>query len=464
MAQQYNNPPTNQSTVGEQINEHHYIKKALTEARRKAYFSQLAMTKAMPKHMGKTVKLEHFTPIIHDANINDQGIDANGVTTTRSVTITIKYPNVDGMLVNAYAEGEGADAAAALAAAKVEAESVLRRLEVWNTDYATTKTELEGRGWTFDEGADVPARGNLYGSSRDVGTIRSKMPALTENGGRVNRVGFKRTILKGTLERYGIFMEYTDESLWFDTNAELMMHTNRLMIDAAYELTEDLIQNDLLNSAGNIRFAGAATSVDTISHDNNSVMTYKDIIKASIDLDNKFCPKDTKIITGTRLTDTKTIPATRIAYIGPELVPTIMEMVDSNGNPAFISVEKYAAGTKVLTGELGSVGYLRFIVNPHMQYLQGAGAAVTDEGYYISNGKYDVFPVLIVGSESFSTIGFQTSGRNKKFTVYHKKPGKEMVSRDNPYGTEGIMSINFFYGFLCDRPERITLIHTLAKM
>ena len=52
-----------------------------------------------------------------------------------------------------------------------------------------------------DQGLDANgasyAEGNIYGSSKDVGTITAKMPTLTEEGGRVNRVGFTR------LERSG---------------------------------------------------------------------------------------------------------------------------------------------------------------------------------------------------------------------------------------------------------------------
>jgi len=51
--------------------------------------------------------------------------------------------------------------------------------------------------------------GNLYGSSKDIGTINGKMPMLSESGGRVNRVGFKRKELEGTLEKFGFFDEYT---------------------------------------------------------------------------------------------------------------------------------------------------------------------------------------------------------------------------------------------------------------
>ena len=42
-------------------------------------------------------------------------------------------------------------------------------------------------------GADMGAgNGNLYGGSKDIGTITARLPTLREEGGRVNRVGFTR--------------------------------------------------------------------------------------------------------------------------------------------------------------------------------------------------------------------------------------------------------------------------------
>lgn len=70
-----------------------------------------------------------------------------------------------------------------------------------------------------DQGIDAagatinPGSGNLYGSSRDVGYISGRLPVLREEGGRVNRVGFTRRELTGTLQKYGFFFEYTRESL-----------------------------------------------------------------------------------------------------------------------------------------------------------------------------------------------------------------------------------------------------------
>lgn len=376
------------SSIGTQFSNFYYQKQALIEARKEQYFSQLADVTSMPKNMGKTIKRYHYIPLLDDANINDQGIDASGA---------------------------------------------------------------------------VIANGNLYGSSKDIGTIPGKLPVLSETGGRVNRVGFKRKELEGTFEKFGFFDEYTQESMDFDSDAELMRHINREMINGANEITEDALQIDLLNAAGVIRYAGNATSNATIGADD--VVSYGDIMRLSIDLDNNRCPKKTTVITGTRMIDTKVIPACRVMYIGSELLPTLRGLKDQHNEPAFIPVEKYAAGGTVLNGEAGSIDAFRVIVVPEMLKWAGAGAdASASSTHYETGNKFDVFPMLVVGDQSFTTIGFQTDGKTVKFKIFHKKPGEATADRNDPYGETGFMSIKWYYGFMVLRPERIALIKTAATL
>lgn len=318
-----------------------------------------------------------------------------------------------------------------------------------------------------DQGLDaagaVIADGNLYGSSKDIGTIPGKLPVLSETGGRVNRVGFKRKELEGSLEKFGFFDEYTQESLDFDTDAELQQHINREMINGAHEITEDALQIDLLNSAGVLRYAGDAVSDITL--DAADEVTYGDLLRLSIDLDDNRTPKQTKVLTGTRMVDTRVIPGARIMYVGSELLPLLHAMVDLHGNQAFISVEKYAAGTTTLNGEAGSIGHFRIVVVPEMLNWSGAGAAIAGNTTHRSTGgNFDVFPMLVVGDASFTTIGFQTDGKTVKFKIMHKAPGEATADRTDPYGETGFMSIKWYYGFFLQRPERIGLIKTAATL
>lgn len=317
-----------------------------------------------------------------------------------------------------------------------------------------------------DQGLDATgasyANGNLYGGAKDVGVIPGKMPLLSETGGKVNRVGFTRLTLEGTFRNFGFYYEYTEDSSQFDTDEELEEHVSREAIRGANQIIEDNIQIDLLNSAGTVVYAGTATTNATVA--DTSRLTYRKILDLSLKLDDVDTPKQTTIMTGTRMQDTVTIPSARVAFIGSELVPTLRAMKDLHQSPAFIPVQKYAAGTTVLNGEIGMIDQLRFVQVPRMFSWKGAGASHDGATVRVTGGKVDVYPVLVVGDESFTTIGFQTSGKTVKFELINKKPNKETATLDNPYGKLGFASIQWWYGFMALRPERIGLIKTAADI
>lgn len=387
MAHYYNDPAGGKpSTIGAQMRDFYYARNAITDVAKEQYFTQLASTTDMPKHYGQRIKRYIYVPLLDDRNVNDQGIDATGVTTVN---------------------------------------------------------------------------GNLYGSSKDIGKITDRMPVLSETGQRVNRVGFTRKTLEGTFQNFGYFTEYSEDSLNFDTDDQLMMHINREMLTAASQISEALIQADLLNNAGVTKYAGGATQASEIGKDD--LVTFQDLVNLVTDLDNNRTPKDTKVNTGSTKIDTLTIPASRLMYIGSELKNTLRKAKDFFDNPAFIPVQKYADGTKALRGEIGSIDEFRIIVVPEMMKWAGAGAAAAPtDGVHVTGGKADVFPMLVVGSESFTTIGFQSDAKSVKFKIIHKKPGPDMATPADPYGKMGFMSIQWWYGFMVIRPERIALIKTAA--
>jgi N4-gp56 family major capsid protein len=490
MSRQYKDPiGGNESSVGTQLRDYHIKKKALIEARKKMYFGQMADTTSMPKHFGKTIKQHHYIPMLDDANINDQGIDANGVTLAWSYTIVAFPPRGDGtptgnpdLYSPVYFVGEDDDATEATAKTNAQTNAEAKR-DAWITMMGfADKPAAITAGWGFADSATgvapiaVPATGNLYGSSKDVGYISGKMPALSETGGRVNRVGFKRVELEGSIEKLGFFDEYTQESLDFDSDAELEMHVNREMLNGAMEITEDALQIDLLNGAGVVRLGGDALSTDELSGDEGGVavatpdvITYEDLMRLSIDLDDNRCPKNTTLISGSRMIDTRTIDSARYMYIGSELIPMVKKMTDSFGNQAFIAVQHYASAGNVAEGEIGSVDQFRFIVVPEMMRWTGKGAIAdsgdqVNAGYRETDGNYDVFPMLVVGSGSFTTIGFQTDGKTVKFKIKHSKPESDMsYGHHDPYGELGFMSIKWYYGTMILRPERLALCKTVAE-
>lgn len=390
----------------DQMSTFFWLKKSIIESRKDQYFMPLASVTHMPKNFGKTIKVHEYVPLLDDRNINDQGIDASGVTS---------------------------------------------------------------------------ANGNLYGSSKDVGSIDGKLPFLTENGGRVNRVGFTRLTREGSLHKFGFFYEFTQESLDFDSDDMLKEHLSRELMNGAVQLTEAVLQKDLLAAAGVIVYAGAATDDGEVTGEvvpavvgvspeiPASILSYANLRRLDRILTDNRTPRQTKVITGSRNIDTKTISSGRIAFIGSELTPLVEAMKDPFNNKVFIEVQHYADAGTILNGEIGSAGPFRFVEVPEMLHWAGAGDAVgTNPGYRSTSVSgtehYDVFPLLVIGDESFTTIGFQTDGKSLKFSVLTKMPGKETADRNEPFGETGFSSIKWYYGILILRPERIGLVKSVAPV
>lgn len=394
------------STSSDQMNTFHWLKKSLITSRKEQFFMPLASVINMPKHFGKTVKVYEYIPLLDDRNINDQGIDANGVTI---------------------------------------------------------------------------ANGNLYGSSKDIGTITAKLPTLTENGGRVNRVGFTRIEREGSLHKFGFFYEFTNESLNFDSDDGLKEHLSRELLNGAVQLTEAVLQKDLLSGAGVELFAGAALTDGDITGEVTpaaggnpelpaSLVTYQNVMRLDQILTDNRTPKQTTVITGSRYIDTMTLPSGRIAFVGSELVPYLKSIKDLFNNKAFIEIQHYASAGSVMNGEIGAIDTLRFIQVPEMLHWAAAGAEVEDNPGYRSSldadgdERYDIFPILVIGEDSFSTIGFQTDGKTVKFSIITKMPGNDTADRNDPYGETGFSSIKWYYGMLIKRPERIAVLKSVAPV
>lgn len=439
MSQKFNSGgyPTaaDNSTIGRQINDKHYSRAAVIEAKRKKTFSQMGKKETQPKHYGDTIVKYHEIPILDDRNVNDQGIDANGVQVIPGVWY-VYAPDGTRWVTGADADGSTGYSTEQLAKAQLSA---------------------AGAGSTLRKGD-----GNLFAGSKDMLIQNGAFPALTEEGGMVNRVGMKRLVIEAKVTEFGFYMSFTKKSLDMDTEVGLLARYSRSVGEAQGDVREAQIRNSLIGQSEQNRvFAGDATQMSEVGSDD--ILGFSDLRMMDKALKDARCPKTTKLIDGSTKVGTTTVGKARYVYVGQEALPTLEDM-EHKGKSVWSPVEDYAAAGSIAMDEIGRIGAFRFIEVEDMPNYTGAGASTADAvdddevgNRYTSMGndgivRYDVFPVLFVGSESFATVGFE--GDVARVTTIMPKAD----AHNDVYGKKGAVSISWYYGIMFLQPTWIRQI------
>ena len=419
------NPAT--SSYGAQINDKFWSKVAVMEARKKRVFSQLGDKLIQPKNYGDKLVKYHELPIIHKLNINDQAIDANGVSLVKNKWYA--YDNAGAMTGN-------------------------------TGGYATKELAKAAAGAT---GSIKSGNGNLYGGDTDFAVIKGSFPILSEEGGKVNAVGMKRLLLEATISEFGFHVPFTKKMLDMDTEAGLLARISREVGEAQGEIREKQIAAGLITASEvNRVFAGDASTIAQMGA--GDVVSFQDIRGTEQSLKLARSPKQTKMIDGSTKIGTVVIGAGYSAFVGQELYP-VLEDMEHAGVKVWRPVESYAAAGTVMQDEIGKISATRFVEVEDMIKYGGAGALTTDatddigvDNMYVSGNNYDVFPILYVGSDSFGTIGFEGDVARVNTVM----PTAD--AHNDVFGKKGVVAISWYHGLLIYRPERIRQILTVAKL
>lgn len=414
------------SSVGVQFNEKFWSKVAVKAARRYMTFSQLGEALIQPKNYGDTIVKYAEVPIIHQLNINDQGIDANGAVLIKNLWYSY---DVNGAML---APTTGS---ASLAAAKAVVGTV------------TVKS----------------GNGNMWGGDNSISVIRGSFPVLGEAGGKVNAVGMIRQMLTAKVTEFGFHIPFTQKMIDMDTETGLLARMSQEIGIAQGEIREKQIQLGLIAASETNRvIGGAAGTIGAIGA--ADLVDFTDLRSMEQSLKFARVPKQTKIIDGSTNFGTTVIGAGYTAFVGQELYPTLEDMVYGGIN-VWKPVESYAAAGTIMENEIGKISHTRFVEVMEMAKYEGAGALSTDAvndvdaaNRYQTGSNYDVFPILYVGTDSFGTVGFE--GDVARVNTIMPKAD----AYNDPYGKKGAIAISWYFGLLVYRPERIRQIVTAAKI
>lgn len=339
----------------------------------------------------------------------------------------------------------------------------------WNKTDANVSTKIAQDG-------GVTAEGKLIDQTTDSTALTGVGKRIFEGQTSGNRVTIKDTTINTFINQFGEMLEYTEDvELFSDEN--MVARYRREMGLRANDIDEDLNQITMLQTP-NKMFSGTATSLATmgtgIGKGEPDATTGENAVEESFKINYKLLqkvvqrlgqykvPKVTQMVTGSVKVDTKTVPPCYVAIVGDQVKTDIMNVTRGKTYEkdfAFVGVEQYANAGSTFDGEFGKIGEVRFIHAPNMLVEAGKGADV-DAAYVGSlsstNSKFDVFPILFVGEDSFAKIMLQ--GNNITFASEAPKP-----RFGDPYGKRGFFSYKFWYGSIILRPERLLRLNVLAS-
>lgn len=378
--------------------------------------------------------------------------------------------------------------------------------------------------------ADFAAKGYL--GKRTLDSVTTNLAntgmsgTIAEGAGAVNKVTPKKVTFETTLARYGFMIEYTDDVVAFSEDAVQTRYREELGY-LMNQANEDLIQRDMLNSAGiNINAGGDI--------DDNQMGTYieadgtnEDLYKVSFDVIRKGvralvrnrAKRNTEKITGSTKIGTMPINHAFYAIVGPEVkfdLETATRGATYEKEFAYVPAYQYASASNLAEGEIGSMHDVRFIESEGALVDAGKGWAVP-EGYAgdlsvstVTNGikvvsggagggtlTVDGVEFTLGASETMNipaeavtaditgdvTVGAAEDGerfdifpilfptKGSFATVGLKGSGRIQfyskpptdVDLTNPHGTKGFFSANMRYASIALQPEKLARINVLAS-
>ena len=435
----------------------YYDTAAIKAATSERIFGQFASTRTMPQGHGKEyrVKVEHYSYERMPWAVNTTGpVDA----------ASLKF--VEDFKTKGYISARNLTS--------VEA-AIYGDLNTYpsptsnpNVDKTWVTGDADNVSNHLSDVAALTSEGKLLDGS-DASGNTGVGKRLFEGQGPSNKVTVVNTTLNSFIHRFGEMIDYTEDVLLFsEDNMQLRYHVE--LGRRQRDIVEDLDQLSLL-STPNVMFSGDATSISDMGNgitDTNAEkwkVNYKLLQKVVKTLSRYRVPKKTNMVTGSLKTDTKTIPPCYVAICGDDVKIDIQNLVRTGGanleDFAFVGVEQYADADKsTFAGEFGKVGEVRFVCSEKMMVARGAGAAeqtLTNYSFQATNSKYDVFPILFVGGDSFANIKLQGKGVAEFFSHAPK------ATEQDPYAMKGFFSYKFWYGSIILRPERVLRLNVLAS-
>lgn len=231
------------------------------------------------------------------------------------------------------------------------------------------------------------------------------------------------------LAHYGAWIPFTD--VLEDTHEDPILNAITEQAGQQAALTKERILWNMMIGGTNVIYSGAATSRATVV----APLAADDLRLAQRTLKVALASPVTKMLKAGTAVATQPVAGGFIA------IGHTNQEQDLRNLPGFVTREHYASGALLHDYEIGKFEDLRFILAPHTTYFAGAGGASTDGSVLATNGKADVYPLVIFGQDAFASTPLQGAD---SANIGVKKP-KMAVGDSDPLGQRGYVAYKFWY-------------------
>jgi len=232
----------------------------------------------------------------------------------------------------------------------------------------------------------------------------SLAPALQPLDEGVTPVGSSMTYtdVTATLSQYGDFITISD--------VVTLVSPDKILTEAVELLGEqegetiDLLMRNILSAGTSVVYANNVTSRAEVAKE----VQHTDLDKIVRALKRNNVRPVTRLINPSTGVGTIPVPRSYWAITHPDVGADLMKL-EANG---FIPVEKYPNQATVLDSEIGAYKGIRFVETTNAKVFPAAGENVANTGLISTDGKVDVYTILVFGAEAYgeSPLSGSTSG------------------------------------------------------
>lgn len=255
------------------------------------------------------------------------------------------------------------------------------------------------------------------------------------------------------VNQYGDWTGLTD--VVQDTSKDMVLRDMSQRQGEQIGETREALTWDVIRAGTAVTRAGSATSRANVG----SAYSVDLQRRVMATMHRQKAKKHTRVLAGTSGYETYKIEPSYIVVGHTDLLPDLRSLQGTNEYNSFVPPSKYGSGSRVAHPyESGSFEEGRFILSPDLAFFPGTGSGTTT-GFRASNSKIDVYPMLVLGRESFGCIALRGRYAVKPMVL---NPG--MPRSGDPLGQKGSIGWKFWFACLILNDAWIHRIEVASKL